>query len=534
MSISALLSNPYGDIYHGRYQKIPSNAGDINLQWSMKMDSMCEEQAEVKKILPPIYYAKNLMPNFDEEESISAMTAKEATGEYPLSEDMINQLFVDLGEGEKSKIGYTRVTFQSNDPKKLDKVFYTWYTPEGIKCIREGERNFENPEEKIGEDKLQWEIKFDSPEQYDKLQAFLAQFPEEDNLRFTTKETFWKDFFADEIDMNGFLDFYAWTDGGEPNMGIGENGESVSLNKKRIKDPNAEYFNDQTWIGQVWTEEEMWAMWYARAEASGAGHKVEDAIPVGGTVTGKNQIVFAGALESENRYFRYADERGVIDYNGIIFYCDAKTDTLKLGDCSNVSDCIQISLAEGGFLLVNRNNLNQLFDALSFFSPEDMVRILQVLQKEKMSENSLMGMEQEDDKILELVKDKNTEKRKTARDYREQAFEQVGVNAPEEVKQAWLDAADIAGIDGMGISDIGALDHIPQFLIQRWIKGVKGEDIYDVLGSTVQSAIKAANDALYALNHPLESNQARTAEIIRNREKEKAFYEEFLKRLEIL
>ena len=534
MSISVLLSNPWGEICNGGYQKIPSNAGDTNLQWLMK-DSTSEEQAESeKKVLPPLYYAKNLMPNFKEQENISDLTAKEAATGYPLSEEVINQLFVDLGEGEKSRIGYTRVTFHSNDPKKLDKVFYTWYSPEGIKCIREGERNFENPEEKIGEDELQWEIKFDSPEQYNKLQTFLAQFPKEDNLRFTTKETFWNDFFADKIDMNGFLDFYAWTDGGEPHMGIGENGESVGLNKKRIEDPNAEYFNDQTWIGQVWTEEEMWDMWYARAETLKVGHKGEDSIPVGGTVTGRDQIVFAGALESENGYFRYADERGVIDYNGIIFYCDAKTDTLKLGDCSNVSNCIQISLAEGGSLMVNKNNLNQLFDALSFFSPEDMVKILQVLQKEKMSENSLIGMEREDDKILELVKDTNTKERKTARDYREQAFEQIGVNAPKEVKQAWLDAVDVAGMDGIGISDMGALDHIPQFLIQRWIKGVKGEDVYDILGSTVQSAIKVANDALYALNHPLESNPARTPETIRNREKEKVFYEEFLKRLESL
>lgn len=541
MSISVLSSNPWGDAYNGGYKKIPSNASDSDLQWLMKMDNMSEEQAESEKkvvsskVVSPFYYAKSAMPNFKEEDNASDMTYKELTLGEPLSEEVINQLFADLDEAEKLRIGHTRVTFHSNDSKKLDKVFYTWYSPEGIKCIREGERNPENPEEKIGEDELQWEIKFDSPEQYDKLQIFLAQFPEEDNLRFTTKENFWNDFFADEIDMSGFMDFYAWTDGGEPDMGIGENGEPVSLNKKRIEDPNAKYFNDQTWIGQVWTEEEMWDMWYARAEALRASHKVESSIPIGGSVTGGEQIVFASALESENRYFQYADERGIIDYNGIIFYCDAETDTLKLGDCSNVSDCIQISLADGGSLMVNRNNLDQFFDALSFFSPEDMAKILQVLQKEKMSENSLVGIEQEEqNKILELVKDTDAKERKTARDYREQAFEQIGITAPEKVKLAWLDAAEAAGMDGMGISDAGALDHIPQFLIQRWIKGVKGENIYDVLGSTVQSAIKAVNDALYALNHPLESNTDRTPETIRNREKEKAFYEEFLKRLENL
>ena len=120
---------------------------------------------------------------------------------------------------------------------------------------------------------------------------------------------------------------------------------------------------------------------------------------------------FAGATGSANQYFKYADEAGIIDYNGIIFYCDTETDTLMLGDCSNVSKCIRISLTDGGFLMVNRDNLDQLFDALPFFSPEDMIKILQVLQQEKMAEDSIVGMEQEEDKILEMAEGKKQAKR---------------------------------------------------------------------------------------------------------------------------
>lgn len=362
------------------------------------------------------------------EETVAKRITGDTEGKDPVSEEILSRLFVELDQSGEPAAGYTRSTFSGAGPDALDKVFYTFYSPEGIKCIREGKRNPDNPGEKTGEDKLQWEMQFDSPEQYDKLKDFLAQFREGDNLRFTANEDFWKDFFADKIDMDGFMDFHAWTDGGKPNFGIGENGEPVSLNKERMRDPNAEYFNDQTMVANVWTEEEMWEMWYARAEALRAGHKAEGSIPVGGTVTGGSQIVFAGALESENRYFRYADERGVIDYKGIIFYCDTQTDTLKLGDCSDASACIQISLTEGGSLMVNRNNLDQLFDALSFFSPEDMVKILQVLQKEKMSENSLAKIEQEEDKLLKLVKDKDAKEKKIARDYREQTFDkEIGI-----------------------------------------------------------------------------------------------------------
>ena len=127
--------------------------------------------------------------------------------------------------------------------------------------------------------------------------------------------------------------------------------------------------------------------------------------------SGKEQVVFAGAIGSANQYFKYADEAGIIDYNGIIFYCDTETDTLMLGDCSNVSKCIRISLTDGGFLMVNRDNRDQLFDALPFFSPEDMIKILQVLQQEKMAEDSIVGMEQEEDKILEMAEGEKQIKR---------------------------------------------------------------------------------------------------------------------------
>lgn len=119
----------------------------------------------------------------------------------------------------------------------------------------------------------------------------------------------------------------------------------------------------------------------------------------------------------------------------------------------------------------------------------------------------------------------------SARDYRERAFNQVGANAPESVKKAWLDAADKAGVDGLGISNSGKLSHITQMMVQRFLREYHGENGNDILGGSVQSAIRAANDALYALEHPLAPNSGRTAEEIKNREKEKLFYQEFLNRL---
>lgn len=121
--------------------------------------------------------------------------------------------------------------------------------------------------------------------------------------------------------------------------------------------------------------------------------------------------------------------------------------------------------------------------------------------------------------------------KKTARQYREQVFNQIAPNAPQRVKQAWMDAADVAGIDGMGISDSGKLSHISQLMVRSIEKGYRSGGVCDLLGNSVQSAMRAAKEALYALEHPLDGNRGRTAEQIENRMKEKLFYQEFLKRL---
>lgn len=116
----------------------------------------------------------------------------------------------------------------------------------------------------------------------------------------------------------------------------------------------------------------------------------------------------------------------------------------------------------------------------------------------------------------------------------EREFDRIGANAPECVKKAWLDAADAVGVDGMGITKSGKMDHISQLLVQQISKGLRGETgSDDILGNTVQSAVKAVEKALYDLEHPLAGNYGRTPEQIRGRELEKKFYEEFLQILRL-
>ena len=114
---------------------------------------------------------------------------------------------------------------------------------------------------------------------------------------------------------------------------------------------------------------------------------------------------------------------------------------------------------------------------------------------------------------------------------REKAFLGIGKNASENVKKAWLDAADEIGMDGQGFSSTGTLDHIPQFMIQRFIRQYNGYDPDDVMGSTISSAIQADQNAIYSLDHPLEPYSTRSLKVIAAREKERAFYERFIEKL---
>ena len=117
-------------------------------------------------------------------------------------------------------------------------------------------------------------------------------------------------------------------------------------------------------------------------------------------------------------------------------------------------------------------------------------------------------------------------------DVDEKAFEQVGPNAPEEVKNAWIEAAKEVGLNGLGIQGNGMLSHISQMMVQRLNKMLKGEtENLDILGNTTESAIRATKQALYDLEHPL-GYTSKSIEVQQARIKEKEFYIAFLEKLE--
>ncbi len=118
--------------------------------------------------------------------------------------------------------------------------------------------------------------------------------------------------------------------------------------------------------------------------------------------------------------------------------------------------------------------------------------------------------------------------------HHERAFKSVGPNAPEEVKTAWMEAAKEAGINGLGMKENGMLGHISQMLVQQVINTYNGKpNPQDILGSTVQSALAAAQKALYALENPLRPSGSRSPEVQQLVQKEKAFYKAFISKLQM-
>ncbi|MDE7444253.1 MAG: hypothetical protein K2N15_00885 [Lachnospiraceae bacterium] len=149
----------------------------------------------------------------------------------------------------------------------------------------------------------------------------------------------------------------------------------------------------------------------------------------------------------------------------------------------------------------------------------------QTRKAEKSAESGTAG-------FMEIVEKKAAQNKTT--DHDEKAFDMVGPNAPQNVKDAWMETAKEVNANGLGIQGNGMISHISQMMVQRLNKMLKGEtENFDILGNTVESAIQATKQALYDLEHPL-APAYRTIEAEQARIKEREFYTAFLEKLEKL
>lgn len=93
--------------------------------------------------------------------------------------------------------------------------------------------------------------------------------------------------------------------------------------------------------------------------------------------------------------YDYLAEDDMITYNGVVFTCSADKNAICLGDVSDRRNVLTIPLAEGGNLMVNRDNLGELSNAMSMFSPEDVNRIMRAIADDKKAQEELQTIEEE-------------------------------------------------------------------------------------------------------------------------------------------
>jgi hypothetical protein len=120
-------------------------------------------------------------------------------------------------------------------------------------------------------------------------------------------------------------------------------------------------------------------------------------------------------------------------------------------------------------------------------------------------------------------------------DYDEKAFEYVAPNAPDEVKEAWMEAAKETGANGLGMAQNGMLTHISAMMVNRvenWMNGIENDG--DILGKSVTSALESAKQALYDLDNPLEPVGKRSLAVQQEIMKERKFYQAFISKLETM
>lgn len=80
--------------------------------------------------------------------------------------------------------------------------------------------------------------------------------------------------------------------------------------------------------------------------------------------------------------YGYLAKDGIIEYNGVCFVCDEKTNSICLGDMTDEKNVLNIPLSGGGHLKVNRDSIGLLSKAIGMFSPEDVNRIMRAIAQD--------------------------------------------------------------------------------------------------------------------------------------------------------
>ena len=147
---------------------------------------------------------------------------------------------------------------ETNEKVPVDIRYTTSYSKDGIVC---GKRS--DVGGKLSAREL-WSLSFESPGDYKKVQDFLKSFSNDERLTFATQESFWQDFLQDDFDIEGFRAFYDSTDNGR--IDIEKAMSEGRTMRETLTAQNAEYLNNNHFVGKVYSEEDLQPSWYKNGQ----------------------------------------------------------------------------------------------------------------------------------------------------------------------------------------------------------------------------------------------------------------------------
>ncbi len=132
------------------------------------------------------------------------------------------------------------------------------------------------------------------------------------------------------------------------------------------------------------------------------------------TVSDSRKDFFSFLVNKEAEKIRcpysYLAKDGIIEYNGVIFVCDALTNSICLGNMDDTKHVLNIRLKSGGYLKLNTNNIDEFSKAASMFTPEDLKVIMDAIAQYNHCQRKLEEIENEKSKIMGSAKGSRTGK----------------------------------------------------------------------------------------------------------------------------
>lgn len=148
------------------------------------------------------------------------------------------------------------------------------------------------------------------------------------------------------------------------------------------------------------TADSPWSQLWGPEDDTGASSKST------GTRSEAEKIYQAAAAGKPNPYqslrdmpkvpYGYLAKDGVIEYNGVVFVCDERTNSICLGDMTDEKNVLNIPLSGGGHLKVNRNSIGLLSKAAGMFSPEDLNLIMRAIAEDTKIQSVKKEIEDEE------------------------------------------------------------------------------------------------------------------------------------------